>query len=226
MRIWIAALPLAVAGCVSTDNVVPAGQDAYTISAENDRCSSCTPAQFRATNKASAYCAKKNETMVVKDSEEQTFDISYGKRYKLTFSCVAPERSGDRQVVAGDREVVATEHAPRPVGPYSQAIKAGGLVFVSGQIALDPADGKLIEGDIKAQTERVLRNLAAVLAAAGSNMDRVVRTTVFLKDISEAPAMNEVYGTFFTKAPPARTTVQAAGLPKGALLEIDVVALQ
>jgi 2-iminobutanoate/2-iminopropanoate deaminase len=219
MRIWIACLPLVVAGCVSTDNIVPAGPDTYMISAANDRCSSCIPPRVRATNKASDYCAKRNETMVVKDTVEQTFDINYGKSYKLTFSCATPDQSGDRQVVA-------TDHAPHPIGPYSQAIKAGGLVFVSGQIALDPASGKLVEGDIKTQTERVLRNLAGVLAAAGSNMDRIVKTTVFLKDIAEAPAMNEAYGTFFTKAPPARTTVQAAGLPKDALLEIDVVALQ
>ena len=125
-----------------------------------------------------------------------------------------------------NREVVATKDAPQPIGPYSQAIKAGGFVFASGQIALDPATGKLIEGDIKAQTERVLKNLSAVLAAAGSSMDRVVRTTVFLKNISDFQAMNEVYGKFFTNAPPSRTTVQAAGLPRDALLEIDVMALQ
>jgi 2-iminobutanoate/2-iminopropanoate deaminase len=125
-----------------------------------------------------------------------------------------------------NREVIASKDAPQPIGPYSQAIKAGGFVFASGQIALDPATGKLIEGDIKAQTERVLKNLSAVLATAGSNMDRVVRTTVFLKNISDFQAMNEVYGKFFTNAPPSRTTVQAAGLPRDALLEIDVVALQ
>lgn len=125
-----------------------------------------------------------------------------------------------------NREVVLTKDAPQPIGPYSQAIKAGGFVFASGQIALDPATGKLAEGDIKAQTERVLKNLSAVLAGAGSSMNRVVRTTVFLKNISDFPAMNEIYGKFFTSAPPARTTVQAAGLPKDALLEIDVVALQ
>jgi 2-iminobutanoate/2-iminopropanoate deaminase len=124
------------------------------------------------------------------------------------------------------RQVVATKDAPQAIGPYSQAIKAAGLVFASGQIALDPATGKLIDGDIKAQTERVLRNLSAVLVAAGSGMDRVVRTTVFLKNISDFPAMNEVYGRFFTNAPPSRTTVQAAGLPRDALLEIDVIALE
>jgi 2-iminobutanoate/2-iminopropanoate deaminase len=124
-----------------------------------------------------------------------------------------------------EKKVVATKDAPQPIGPYSQAIKAGGFVFASGQIALDPATGKLIEGDIKAQTERVLKNLTAVLAAAGSSMDRVVRTTVFLKNISDFPAMNEVYGQFFKNEPPS-STVQVAALPKDSLLEIDVVALQ
>ena len=126
---------------------------------------------------------------------------------------------------AQEKKVVATKDAPQPIGPYSQAIKAGGFVFASGQIALDPATGKLIEGDIKAQTERVLKNLSAVLAAAGSSMDRVVRTTVFLKNISDFPAMNEVYGQFFKNEPPS-STVQVAALPKDSLLEIDVVALQ
>ena len=127
---------------------------------------------------------------------------------------------------AQEKKVVLTKDAPQPIGPYSQAIKAGGFVFASGQIALDPATGKLIEGDIKAQTERVLKNLSAVLAAAGSSMDRVVRTTVFLKNISDFPAMNEVYGQFFKNEPPSRSTVQVAALPKDSLLEIDVVALQ
>jgi 2-iminobutanoate/2-iminopropanoate deaminase len=127
---------------------------------------------------------------------------------------------------AQEKKVVLTKDAPQPIGPYSQAIKAGGFVFASGQIALDPATGKLIEGDIKAQTERVLKNLTAVLGAAGSSMDRVVRTTVFLKNISDFPAMNEVYGQFFKNEPPSRSTVGVAALPRDALLEIDVVALQ
>ena len=123
------------------------------------------------------------------------------------------------------REVIATKDAPQAIGPYSQAIKAGGFVFTAGQIPIDPATGKLIEGDVKAQTERVLKNLSAVLAAAGSNMDRVVKTTVFLKNMSDFPAMNEVYGQFFKNEPPSRSTVQVAALPKDALIEIDVVAL-
>jgi 2-iminobutanoate/2-iminopropanoate deaminase len=126
----------------------------------------------------------------------------------------------------GLRQVVASEDAPKAIGPYSQAIKAGGFVFASGQIALDPATGKLIEGDIAAQTERVLKNLSAVLAKAGSGMDSVVKTTVFLKNLSDFPAMNEAYAKFFASTPPARSTVQVAGLPKDALLEVDVVALQ
>ena len=125
-----------------------------------------------------------------------------------------------------NQEVVATKDAPQPIGPYSQAIKAGGLIFASGQIALDPATGKLVEGDVKAQTERVLKNLSAVLAAAGSSTERVVRTTVFLKNISDFPAMNEVYGHFFTNAPPSRSTIGVAALPRDALVEIDVIALQ
>jgi len=125
-----------------------------------------------------------------------------------------------------EKKVVATKEAPQAVGPYSQAIKAGGFVFTAGQIPIDPASGKLIEGDIKAQTERVLKNISAVLTAAGSSMDRVVKTTVFLKNMSDFPAMNEVYGQSFKNEPPSRSTVQVAALPKDALIEIDVVALQ
>ena len=125
-----------------------------------------------------------------------------------------------------NREVVLTKDVPAPVGPYSQAIKAGGFVFASGQIAIDPATGKLVEGDIKAQTERVLKNLSAVLAAAGTGLDRAVKVTVFLKNISDFQAMNEVYARFFPNAPPARSTVQVAGLVRDALIEIDVVAVQ
>jgi 2-iminobutanoate/2-iminopropanoate deaminase len=125
-----------------------------------------------------------------------------------------------------EKKVVATKDAPQAIGPYSQAIKAGGFVFTAGQIPIDPATGKLIEGDIKAQTERVLKNLSAVLAAAGSNIDRAVKTTVFLKNMADFPAMNEVYGQFFKNDPPSRSTVQVAALPKDALIEIDVVALQ
>ncbi len=123
------------------------------------------------------------------------------------------------------REAVATQQAPQAIGPYSQAIKANGFVFASGQIPIDPATGQLISGDIAAQTERVLKNVAAVLAAAGSSLDRVVRTTVFLKNMSEFAAMNEVYARFFRQVPPARSTVEVARLPKDVLVEIDVIAL-
>ena len=123
------------------------------------------------------------------------------------------------------REVIATTNAPQAIGPYSQAIKAAGLVFCSGQIALDPASGAIVGNDVAQQTERVLKNLAAVLAAAGSGLDRVVKATVFLKSMADFPAMNEVYGRYFKTAPPARSTVEAARLPKNALVEIDVIAL-
>ena len=123
------------------------------------------------------------------------------------------------------REVIATGNAPQAIGPYSQAIKAGGLVFCSGQIALDPGSGAIVGSDVAQQTERVLQNLAAVLAAAGSGFDRVVKTTVFLKNMGDFAAMNEVYGRHFKTAPPARSTVEAARLPKDVLVEIDVIAL-
>jgi 2-iminobutanoate/2-iminopropanoate deaminase len=123
------------------------------------------------------------------------------------------------------KEVVRSDRAPLPIGPYSQVIRAGGLLFLAGQIALEPATGQFLGGDIKVQTRRVLQNLAAVLEAAGSSMDRVVKTTVFLKDLNDFGAMNEDYGSFFQEAPPARTTVQVARLPRDALVEIDLIAL-
>jgi 2-iminobutanoate/2-iminopropanoate deaminase len=123
------------------------------------------------------------------------------------------------------REVVATKDAPQAIGPYSQAIKAGGFVFVSGQIPIDPATGNVINGDVSAQTERVMQNLSAILRAAGTSLERVVKTTVFLKSMSEFAAMNEVYGRYWKSAPPARATVEVARLPKDVLVEIDVIAL-
>ena len=123
------------------------------------------------------------------------------------------------------REPIQTENAPAAIGPYSQAIKAGGFVFVSGQIPIDPQTGQFVPGGIAEQTERVLKNLAAVLEAAGSSLDRVVKTTVFLADMKEFPGMNEVYTTFFSGPPPARATVAAAGLPRDARVEIEAVAL-
>lgn len=123
------------------------------------------------------------------------------------------------------RRVIKTGEAPQAIGPYSQAVVAGGLVFASGQIPLDPRTGEFVEGGIAEQTEQVLRNLSKVLEAAGSGLARVVKTTVFLADMGDFAAMNEVYGRFFTDEPPARSTVQAARLPRDARVEIDVVAL-
>jgi 2-iminobutanoate/2-iminopropanoate deaminase len=120
---------------------------------------------------------------------------------------------------------VKTDQAPGAIGPYSQAIKAGGFVFVSGQIPIDPQTGAFVPGGIAEQTEQVLKNLSAVLQAAGSSLAQVVKTTVFLADMKDFAAMNEVYGRFFTSEPPARATVAAAGLPRDARVEIEVVAL-
>jgi len=123
------------------------------------------------------------------------------------------------------REVIATDDGPKAIGPYSQAIKANGFVFVSGQVALDPVTQQVVPGDVAAQTERALQNLAGILKAAGTSLDRAVKTTVFLKNMSDFAAMNEVYGRHFTQAPPARSTVEVARLPKDVLVEIDVIAL-
>ena len=122
------------------------------------------------------------------------------------------------------REAVSTSTAPAAIGPYSQAIRAGSLLFVSGQIALDPASGVLVEGDVRVQTHRVFRNLAGILEAAGSSLDRVVRATVYLADMNDFAAMNEVYATYFSSPAPARSTIQAARLPRDARVEIDVIA--
>jgi len=123
------------------------------------------------------------------------------------------------------KERIQTDRAPSAIGPYSQAIRAGGFVFVSGQIPIDPATGEFVVGGIGEQTERVLKNLSAVLEAAGSRLGEVVKTTVFLADMNEFSQMNEVYARFFTEAPPARATVAAAGLPRNARVEIEAVAL-
>jgi 2-iminobutanoate/2-iminopropanoate deaminase len=123
------------------------------------------------------------------------------------------------------REVIATDQAPQAIGPYSQAIRAGGLIFTSGQVAIDPATQQVITGDITVQTERVLKNLAAILQASGSGLEKVLRCTVFLKNMGDFGAMNEVYGRYFKQAPPARSTVEVARLPKDVVVEIDVIAL-
>ena len=123
------------------------------------------------------------------------------------------------------RDVISTKDAPQAIGPYSQAIRANGFVFVSGQVAIDPATQQVLSGDVKAQTDRVLQNLSAILNAAGSGLEKVVRSTVFLKNMGEFAAMNEVYGRYFNANPPARSTVEVARLPKDVLVEIDVIAL-
>jgi 2-iminobutanoate/2-iminopropanoate deaminase len=123
------------------------------------------------------------------------------------------------------RDVIATPDAPQAIGPYSQAIRAQGLIFTSGQVAIDPATQQVIQGDVSAQTERVLKNLVAILQASGSNLEKVLRCTVFLKNMGDFAAMNEVYGRYFKQAPPARSTVEVARLPKDVLVEIDVIAL-
>ena len=123
------------------------------------------------------------------------------------------------------KETVQTDSAPKAIGPYVQAIKANGLVYTAGQIPLDPKTSNIIEGGIKEQTRRVMENLKAVLAAAGSSLDQVVKATVFLKNMTDFAAMNEVYGEYLESAKPARSTVAVAELPRGALIEIDLIAL-
>ncbi|HEY3176661.1 MAG TPA: RidA family protein [Candidatus Polarisedimenticolia bacterium] len=124
------------------------------------------------------------------------------------------------------RERIATSQGPSAIGPYSQAIVAGDFVYVSGQIPLDPARGTMIEGSVTAQTDRVMSNLKAILEAAGSSLDRVVKTTVYLADLNDFEEVNRAYGSYFTSDPPARATVQVARLPKGAVLEIDAIAIR
>jgi 2-iminobutanoate/2-iminopropanoate deaminase len=123
------------------------------------------------------------------------------------------------------KDIVLTDRGPKPIGPYSQAVKANGFLYASGQVALDPKTNEFVNGDIRQQTERVLQNVKGVVEAAGVNLHHVVKTTVFLKEMNDFAAMNEVYGRYFSVAPPARSTVQAARLPKDALVEIEVIAV-
>ncbi|HVG18113.1 MAG TPA: RidA family protein [Blastocatellia bacterium] len=123
------------------------------------------------------------------------------------------------------RDRVQTDNAPKAIGPYSQAIKANGMVFASGQIPLDPSTMQVVEGGIREQTERVMNNLKAVLEAAGTSLDRVVKTTVYLADLNDFTEMNDTYGSFFGEKPPARTTVEVSRLPRDVRVEIDVIAL-
>ena len=122
------------------------------------------------------------------------------------------------------KKVISTDRAPKAIGPYSQAVVSNGFVFVSGQIPTDPATGTIVEGGITEQTARVLENLKAVLAAAGSSLDRAVKTTVYMKDLGQFAAMNEVFGRYFQQNPPARATIEATRLPRDVLVEIDVIA--
>ena len=123
------------------------------------------------------------------------------------------------------KKIVASEGAPKAIGPYSQAVVYNGLAYLSGQIALDPTSGQIVEGDIAAQTERVLENLKAVLEACGSSLDHVLKTTVFVKDMADFPKMNEVYGRYFSTNPPARATVEVARMPRDVRVEIEAVAI-
>jgi 2-iminobutanoate/2-iminopropanoate deaminase len=130
--------------------------------------------------------------------------------------------------VAGERverEIVATDGAPAAIGPYSQAVVAGSLIFSAGQLPLDPETMRLVDGDIAVQTDRVMQNLAAILAAAGSGLDRVVKTTCFLADLDDFAGFNAVYGRYFATNPPSRSTVQVARLPLGSLVEVECIAL-
>jgi 2-iminobutanoate/2-iminopropanoate deaminase len=124
------------------------------------------------------------------------------------------------------REIISTKDAPQAIGPYSQAVKANGFIFTSGQIAIDPATQQVIAGDVAVQTDRVLRNLSEILEAAGSGLGKVVRCGVFLKSMGDFTAMNEIYGKYFSSSPPARSTVEVSRLPKDVLVEIDVIATE
>ncbi len=124
------------------------------------------------------------------------------------------------------RNVVTSENAPKAIGPYSVAIQTDGFVFCSGQLGLDPASGELVAAEVEAQTRQALTNLKNVLESAGSSLEKVVKTTVFIRDMADFPKMNAVYGEFFTSAPPARSTIAVAGLPKGGLVEIEAIALK
>jgi 2-iminobutanoate/2-iminopropanoate deaminase len=123
------------------------------------------------------------------------------------------------------KDIISTDKGPKAIGPYSQAIRANGLIFISGQVAFDPASGQLVEGDVAKQAARVLENLKAIVEAAGSSLEKAVKATVFLKDMNDFVAMNEVYGRYFPQRPPARSTVEVARLPRDVRVEIDLIAL-
>jgi 2-iminobutanoate/2-iminopropanoate deaminase len=138
--------------------------------------------------------------------------------------CAAGAAAQEKSAPSPGMTIVTTTNAPKPIGPYSQGVISGGLLFASGQIPLDPKTSELVTGDIESQTEQVMKNLLAVLKEAKMGPENVVRTTVFLLDLADFPRMNEVYGRYFVKQPPARSTVQVAALPRGARVEIDLVA--
>ncbi|GIV64772.1 MAG: reactive intermediate/imine deaminase [Bellilinea sp.] len=123
------------------------------------------------------------------------------------------------------KEVVTTDQAPKPIGPYSAAVKGGLFLFTAGQIGIDPQTGEIVHGGVEAETRQVMKNIRALLEAAGTSFERVVKTTIFLRDMNDFAKVNAIYGEFFPSEPPARSTVQVAGLPKGAAVEIEVVAL-
>lgn len=123
-----------------------------------------------------------------------------------------------------EKKIINTSNAPAPIGPYNQAVSFGNMLFISGQIALDPASGELVKGDIKAETEQVMKNLQAILKEAGMDFSNIIKTSIFLMDMGQFGAVNEVYGTYFTEHAPARETVQVAGLPKGVNVEISMIA--
>jgi 2-iminobutanoate/2-iminopropanoate deaminase len=144
--------------------------------------------------------------------------------FTLLLKCTVCLRT-EKEAIRIVRDIIKTERAPAAIGPYSQAIRAGGFVFASGQIPLDPQTGEFVPGGVAEQTEQVMRNLSAVLEAAGTSLESVVKTTVFLADMNDFAVMNEVYGRYFKENPPARATVQAARLPRDARVEIEVIAL-
>jgi 2-iminobutanoate/2-iminopropanoate deaminase len=123
------------------------------------------------------------------------------------------------------KEIISTDKGPKAIGPYSQAVRANGFIFTAGQVAFDPATGQIVEGDVAVQTVRVLENLKAIVAAAGSSLDHAVKATVYLKDMGDFSAMNEVYARYFAKNPPVRSTVEAARLPRDVRVEIDLIVL-
>jgi 2-iminobutanoate/2-iminopropanoate deaminase len=145
--------------------------------------------------------------------------------YRFLLKCAVSSVNLSKGAFISVKGIVQTDSAPQAIGPYSQAIKAGDFVFVSGQIPIDPQSGQFVPGGITEQTEQVLKNLSAVLEAAGSGLDRVVKATVFLADMNEFAEMNQVYGRYFSNDPPARATVEVARLPRDARVEIDVISL-